>query len=82
VRPQGLHKGSVIRKILARETGVDFILCIGDDKTDEDMFEEVNKPSEVPFKFSIAVEKKTSQATHHVDNQRHVVDLLSVIAYS
>ena len=33
VRPQGINKGSSVKKILAKEVDVDFILCIGDDKT-------------------------------------------------
>jgi len=84
VRPQGISKGSVVRKILNQEIadGVDFILCIGDDKTDEEMFEEVNKKEEVKNRFTITVEKKPSVATYFSDNQRHIIDMLTKLAYS
>eukprot|EP01087_Luapelamoeba_hula_P021280 TRINITY_DN7408_c0_g1_i1.p1 TRINITY_DN7408_c0_g1~~TRINITY_DN7408_c0_g1_i1.p1 ORF type:complete len:827 (+),score=109.44 TRINITY_DN7408_c0_g1_i1:94-2574(+) len=38
VRPQNVHKGATVRKIVNGLPDVDFVLCIGDDKTDEDMF--------------------------------------------
>lgn len=82
VRPQGISKGSVIRKILGVETGIDWVICMGDDRTDEDMFEEVNKCT-IESKWTISVEKKQStKARHYVDNQRAVVELLSKLAYS
>eukprot|EP01114_Cavostelium_apophysatum_P012724 TRINITY_DN2911_c0_g1_i2.p1 TRINITY_DN2911_c0_g1~~TRINITY_DN2911_c0_g1_i2.p1 ORF type:complete len:739 (+),score=199.31 TRINITY_DN2911_c0_g1_i2:157-2373(+) len=82
VRPQGISKGSVVRRILSQEPEVDFVLAIGDDKTDEEMFEEVNKKDTIKNKFSITVEKKPSVAAYYTDNQRHVVDLLSKLAYA
>eukprot|EP01012_Entosiphon_sulcatum_P015766 TRINITY_DN2073_c0_g1_i2.p1 TRINITY_DN2073_c0_g1~~TRINITY_DN2073_c0_g1_i2.p1 ORF type:complete len:862 (-),score=176.49 TRINITY_DN2073_c0_g1_i2:507-3092(-) len=42
VRPRGATKGSVAAKILMEHPEVDFILCVGDDKTDEEMFEAVH----------------------------------------
>ncbi len=33
-----MSKGAAVRKITSLEPDADFILCIGDDKTDEDMF--------------------------------------------
>jgi trehalose 6-phosphate synthase/phosphatase len=38
VKPKGVHKGTVIDDFLA-STPYDFVLAIGDDQTDEDMFE-------------------------------------------
>jgi len=83
IRPQGISKGSVCRRILTEEleNGADFVLAIGDDKTDEEMFEEVNK-REVAHKFTITVEKKPSIAGYYTDDQRHVIELLSRMAYS
>jgi len=37
IRPNGIHKGTAIRRMLA-ENDYDFVLAIGDDTTDEDMF--------------------------------------------
>ncbi|RPA73292.1 trehalose-phosphatase [Ascobolus immersus RN42] len=41
VRPSGVSKGDIVRLICqkhGRETGVEFVVCCGDDTTDEDMF--------------------------------------------
>lgn len=77
VRPQGINKGASIKKILSVETEVDFVLCIGDDKTDEDMFEELKKHREIPFIYSIAVENKPTHANFYVPNQKSVINLLN-----
>ncbi|KAJ4878915.1 Trehalose-phosphatase protein [Raphanus sativus] len=45
VKPQGVSKGSVAEKIfhqwMTKGKPVDFVLCIGDDRSDEDMFEAI-----------------------------------------
>ena len=38
IRPQNVNKGATVRKIMASLSDADFIFCVGDDKTDEDMF--------------------------------------------
>ncbi|KAI8973032.1 glycosyltransferase family 20-domain-containing protein [Pilobolus umbonatus] len=38
VRPMMINKGEVVKRILNNTPEVDFIVCAGDDKTDEDMF--------------------------------------------
>lgn len=38
VRPMMVNKGEVVKRILAQSPDADFIVCAGDDKTDEDMF--------------------------------------------
>lgn len=43
IRPQNVNKGATVRKILAASTDADFVLCIGDDRTDEDMFVALHK---------------------------------------
>jgi len=83
VRPQGISKGSVVRKILNSEPDIDFVLCLGDDKTDEDMFEEVNKHDEIKSKYSVIVEKKTTtKAKFYVDHHRMAIETLTRLAYS
>ncbi|KAH9624727.1 hypothetical protein KSS87_015626 [Heliosperma pusillum] len=46
VKPQGLSKGSAVEKLIAtmrnEGTAPDFVLCIGDDRSDEDMCETSN----------------------------------------
>lgn len=45
VKTAGINKGSAVNKILSKITKIrgdpDFVLCIGDDRSDEDMFEVV-----------------------------------------
>jgi len=86
VRPQGFTKGTIARSILNskdsdadRPPPVEFILCIGDDKTDEDMFEEVLKEKKggASHKFTITIKKKASQAAFFVDSIKDVLDLLN-----
>lgn len=38
VKPRSMHKGAIVTELVARERW-EFILCIGDDYTDEDMFQ-------------------------------------------
>lgn len=44
VRPKNVNKGVFVREVLgllnhSTETAIDFVLCMGDDTTDESMFE-------------------------------------------
>ncbi|KFH65384.1 alpha,alpha-trehalose-phosphate synthase (UDP-forming) [Podila verticillata NRRL 6337] len=38
VRPTIINKGEIVKRLLNQHPDVEFILCAGDDKTDEDMF--------------------------------------------
>jgi len=38
VRPLALNKGEIVKRLLCQHRDADFALCIGDDRTDEDMF--------------------------------------------
>ncbi|KAF9165453.1 threalose-6-phosphate phosphatase [Actinomortierella ambigua] len=38
VRPTIVNKGEIVKRLLAQHPDVEFVLCAGDDKTDEDMF--------------------------------------------
>jgi trehalose 6-phosphate synthase/phosphatase len=38
VRPLMINKGEIVKRILNQSPNADFIVCAGDDKTDEDMF--------------------------------------------
>jgi len=79
VRPQGIHKGRIVRRILSRENpNASFVVCIGDDKTDEDMFDEMTKQEEHYQKgFSITVQKKPSLAEYYVESQTQVIQMLN-----
>lgn len=38
VRPTIVNKGEIVKRLLSQHPDVEFVLCAGDDKTDEDMF--------------------------------------------
>lgn len=38
IRPMSVNKGEIVKKILAKNSDTNLVICAGDDKTDEDMF--------------------------------------------
>ncbi|CAN1321027.1 Probable alpha,alpha-trehalose-phosphate synthase [UDP-forming] 10 [Linum perenne] len=86
VKPQGVSKGTVAEKVLntMAENGnqADFVMCIGDDRSDEDMFESIlsriSSPSfpTVPEIFACTVGQKPSKAKYFLDDAADVVKLL------
>lgn len=63
----------------------DFVVCIGDDKSDEDMFESilstVSSPSiRAPEVFACTVGRKPSKAKFYLDDSAEVVKLLQGLA--
>ncbi|KAF9101386.1 threalose-6-phosphate phosphatase, partial [Mortierella sp. GBA39] len=38
VRPTIVNKGEIVKRLLSQHPDVEFVMCAGDDKTDEDMF--------------------------------------------
>jgi trehalose 6-phosphate synthase/phosphatase len=77
-RQSGVNKGGAVKKILAEHGDPDFIFCIGDDKTDEDMFVVVDKSR--PEYFTVAVKRKPTQAKAFVREQREVRPVLDALA--
>jgi len=86
IRPQGVNKGAVTRTILKMHAGIDFVLCIGDDTTDEDMFNALKeskdlKQGETPVKcFTCTVSQHESAAGCYIGSQVGVVKLLKSLA--
>ncbi|KAK7317199.1 hypothetical protein RJT34_01214 [Clitoria ternatea] len=84
VKPQGITKGLVAQEVLStltkRGQSPDFILCIGDDRSDEDMFESIlTKPyssSSAPEIFACTVGQKPSKARYYLDDTVDVMMLL------
>ncbi|RRT45704.1 hypothetical protein B296_00050374 [Ensete ventricosum] len=92
VKPQGIGKGLVVENLIGtlNKCGkpLDFVLCIGDDRSDEDMFESINNsiiassnlfPS-VPEVFACTVGQKPSMAKYYVEDTSEVIRLLQGIA--
>lgn len=77
VRNKGINKGNAIGKVL-NSASYDFVLCIGDDKTDEDMFK---KLSNTPEAFTIKVGNEVSFAKYNLHSPYLVQTLLDAIAF-
>ncbi|XVE85601.1 hypothetical protein DITRI_Ditri17bG0103400 [Diplodiscus trichospermus] len=90
VKPQGVSKGLVAKRLLStmqeRVTLPDFVLCIGDDRSDEDMFEVITSsiagPSIDPVAevFACTVGRKPSKAKYYLDDTVEIVRLMQGLA--
>lgn len=76
IKPRGVHKGTVADELLA-SGNADFVLCIGDDYTDEDMFKVLPETA-----YTVRVGLKDTHARHQVPNVEHVLRLLQTLAES
>ncbi|KAJ0095756.1 hypothetical protein Patl1_15582 [Pistacia atlantica] len=90
VKPQGVNKGLVAKRLLStmqeRAMSPDFVLCIGDDRSDEDMFEVIISsmagPSIAPKAevFACTVGRKPSKAKYYLDDTVEIVRLMQGLA--
>ncbi|KAH6770761.1 trehalose-6-phosphatase synthase S8 [Perilla frutescens var. hirtella] len=90
VKPQGVTKGLVAEKVLSmlasNGKAPDFVVCIGDDRSDEDMFESISNAvsnssgTAVPEIFACTVGQKPSKAKYYLDDTADVVRLLRGLA--
>ena len=82
---QDVNKGAMAARmidVLQRDgTPVDFVLCAGDDSTDELMFtalhEKMGKKN--PHCFTVTVGRKPSEASRYLDDHNEVVQLLELL---
>lgn len=90
VKPQGVNKGLVAERLLVtmQQKGMlpDFVLCIGDDRSDEDMFEVILSamagPSLSPVAevFACSVGRKPSKAKYYVEDTPEILRILQGLA--
>ncbi|XP_052202580.1 probable alpha,alpha-trehalose-phosphate synthase [UDP-forming] 7 isoform X2 [Diospyros lotus] len=90
VKPQAISKGIVAEKIFTSmaESGrqADFVLCIGDDRSDEDMFEIIGHAlnsgilSSNTSVFACTVGQKPSKAKYYLDDTTEVITMLEALA--
>jgi trehalose 6-phosphate synthase/phosphatase len=76
VRLKGVNKGAAVTRILAAAK-YDFILCVGDDTTDEDMFRKLATRVEA---FTIKVGNEASFAKYNLHNPFMVQSLLQTLS--
>ncbi|XAR50158.1 Alpha,alpha-trehalose-phosphate synthase (UDP-forming) [Bertholletia excelsa] len=90
VKPQGVSKGlaaeKVLRRMVCNGEWPDFVMCIGDDRSDEDMFESILGPacctcmSEDANIFTCTVGQKPSKAMYYLDDIGEVLSFLRCLA--
>lgn len=75
VRSQGMNKGTLITHLLSRYPADSLILCFGDDRTDEDMFQALPASA-----WSCKVGSSKSYARLFLDTPQEVIDLLEELS--
>ncbi|TKY50882.1 Alpha,alpha-trehalose-phosphate synthase of UDP-forming 5 [Spatholobus suberectus] len=88
VKPQGVSKGIVAERLLLtmQQQGVipDFVLCIGDDRSDEDMFGVIMSAraslSPVAEVFPCTVGQKPSKAKYYLEDTSEILRMLHGLA--
>ncbi|HEY2722602.1 MAG TPA: bifunctional alpha,alpha-trehalose-phosphate synthase (UDP-forming)/trehalose-phosphatase [Chitinophagaceae bacterium] len=76
VRMAGFDKGTITLKIL-NEAQPDFVLCIGDDTTDEDMFKVLEDSSFIGKTYTIKIGSRGTAAKYTLPSQQQVLPLLT-----
>ncbi|GER27802.1 trehalose phosphate synthase [Striga asiatica] len=90
VKPQGVSKGVVVKNLTQtmknRGKPADFVLCIGDDRSDEDMFEAIanllvdhSLPENAEL-FACTVGQKPSMAKYYLDDTSQVIKMLEALS--
>ncbi|KAK9853916.1 hypothetical protein WJX84_012449 [Apatococcus fuscideae] len=88
VKPHGVSKGGAVERILLQTAndGVppDFVLCIGDDRSDEDMFTAIEhvafSPHHTAEVFACTVGQKPSKAPFYMNDTEEVAAVLARLA--
>ncbi|KAF6173349.1 hypothetical protein GIB67_027044 [Kingdonia uniflora] len=90
VKPQGVSKGIVADKVFTSmandERKADFVLCIGDDRSDEEMFEMIENAMSRGLLhpnaavFACTVGQKPSKAKYYLDDTIEVINMLEAFA--
>ncbi len=76
IKPRGIHKGTIADELLVASEA-DFVLCIGDDYTDEDMFKVLPETA-----YTIKVGMKDTHARYQVAKVEGAISLLKNLLQS
>lgn len=71
VRPAGLSKGQAVRTLMGPSTAADFVMCVGDDTTDETMFLAMKDQA-----WTIHVGERDTEARHRLPTPTSVRSML------
>ena len=83
---QDVNKGAMaehmINLLQADGKPIDFVLCAGDDSTDELMFTALHAKlgKKSPHLFTVTVGRKPSEASRYLDDHNEVVNLLELLS--
>ncbi|KAI9493872.1 glycosyltransferase family 20-domain-containing protein [Zychaea mexicana] len=84
VRPASVNKGEIVKRILAQHANADFVICAGDDKTDEDMFRTLSTArlahAQALYSITIGPPEKKTMANWHVKTSGDLVNVLGRMA--
>ncbi|KAG1712304.1 hypothetical protein DVH05_000051 [Phytophthora capsici] len=81
VRPEGVDKGVIVDRVMSTIEStsgqyVDFILCVGDDLSDEFMFQYLEEARNRRNMFTVTVGKKPSAAKYFVNDVEQVMEIV------
>jgi trehalose 6-phosphate synthase/phosphatase len=78
---KGAMASHMIDLLQSDGTNCEFVLCAGDDSTDELMFAALNKKlgKGSPRLFTVTIGRKPSEASRYLDDHREVVELLQLL---
>lgn len=80
VKPRGLSKGAAVKQLLT-DLRPDFVLCLGDDKSDEEMFNAFAATEHTGVEvYTCTVGQKPSQAQFFVNDYVAVLSVLAQLA--
>jgi trehalose-phosphatase len=77
VIPHDINKSSIANRIL-QDITPDFVLSIGDDRSDEDMFNFLNKQKDLKV-VTCTVGTKSTEATYYIPNVDAVLSTLELL---
>lgn len=87
VRPKNINKGEIVKSLIERfrdGSPPEFVLCAGDDKTDEDMFKMLRKCNTVEsgaiYSVTIGASSKVTTATWHVLEPKDMIGSMALLA--
>ncbi|KAF1809419.1 hypothetical protein P152DRAFT_403357 [Eremomyces bilateralis CBS 781.70] len=87
VRPRFLNKGAIAKRLVEQYRGnpamePDFVLCLGDDFTDEDMFRSLRNcrlPSSQVFSVTVGASSKQTHASWHLLEPSDVISVIQLL---
>lgn len=79
VIPHDINKSSIANRIL-QDTTPDFVLAIGDDRSDEDMFTFLNKQKNLKV-ITCTVGTRSTEARYYIPNVETVLSTLEQLSF-